>query len=468
MKISKFCTTTIALLATSVSICNAQPSPEWTLYTNMLTTTTKLVDLEGNEVHTWESEYRPGLSVFLLDDGTILRAARDDSLPGPTGGGIGGRIQKIAWDGTLLWDYVAAGEDYRQHHDVLMLPNGNILTILWERYSASEAIAMGRDPNNVADFVYSERIIEVQQTGPTTGEIVWEWCAWDHLIQDFDPKLPNFGNPADHPERININFVPRGGSDADWLHFNGIDYNEELDQLIMSVNAFDEFWIISRAPDSTGDLIYRWGNPMAYNMGTIDDQTLFNQHYPHWIKEGLEGAGNILVYNNGVGRPEGQYSSADEIILPPMNKDGTYMRESGETYGPDSAHWTCDNADGNRFYSPIISSAQRLPNGNTLICEGQPGNFIEVDENCQVQWTYFDGNLQFRATRIEIRDARLRDLLWCATDLAEPYEELNFFDVSAFLGFYSDENLIVDLTNDGELNFFDIAAFLKSYGDGCP
>ncbi len=459
----------VSLIVALIAIpTHAQPLPGWTLYSNMFETAAKLVDLDGQVVHTWDSSFTPGLSFFLLDNGSLLRTARDDSLPGPTGAGIGGRIQIISWDGSLEWNYAAAGPDYRQHHDVLMLPSGNILAIVWERHTAAEAIALGRDPFNVGSFVHSETIIEIKRTGPTTGNIVWEWRAWDHLIQDHDALLPNFGNPADHPERIDINYTPRGGTDSDWLHFNAINYNQELDQLMMSVNAFDEFWIISRAEDSTGELIYRWGNPAAYSMGTIADQRLFNQHYPHWIEDGLPGAGNILVYNNGVGRLDGNYSSADEIVLPPMNKDGSYFRESGETFGPESAIWTCDNVDGQQFYSPIISSAQRLSNGNTFICAGQPGDMFEVNEACQEQWSHFDGSMQFRAARIDIRDTRLRDLLWCAPDLAEPYNTLNFFDVSAFLAAFSALDPIADLNNDSVHNFFDVSAFLAAYGDGCP
>ena len=457
----------IGLLSTQAAIVAAEPSPEWTLYSNMLTTTTKLIDLDGNVVHEWASDFQPGLDVILLDDGSVLRAGRDDSVLGPTGAGAGGRIQKIAWDGTLEWNYVAATADTRQHHDILALSNGNVLAIIWDRHSAAEAIAMGRDPSNVGFQVLSESVIEIQPTGPTTGVIVWEWNAWDHLVQNFDPTLPNFGEPSDHPERIDINYTPRGGQDSDWLHYNAMDYNPELDQLIMSANGWSEFWIVSHAPGASGDLMYRWGNPQAYGMGTSDDQTLFGQHNPHWIPEGLPGAGNILIYNNGVGRPAGEYSSADEIVLP-MNPDGSYHRDSGEAYGPDTVLWTCDNADGDRFYSRIISSAQRLPNGNTLVCVGQAGDFIEVDDSCNVQWAYNDGILQWRAHRVGERDPRVRGLLWCEADLAEPYNQLNFFDVSAFISALGAEDPVADFNNDGQWNFFDVSEFLGAYSAGCP
>ena len=93
---------------------------------------------------------------------------------------------------------------------------------------------------------------------------------------------------------------------------------------------------------------------------------------------------------------------------------------------------------------------------------------FEVNEDCEVQWTHFDGTMQFRAARIDIRDVRLRDLLWCAPDLAEPYDELNFFDVSAFLTAFGNMEPIADINNDGAYNFFDVSAFLAAFGDGCP
>lgn len=454
-------------LAVAVAPSAAAPEPGWTLQARMGTGDTFLTDLDGNVAHTWSSSYAPGLMPYLLENGEIMRPAVDGSIPGPSGAGVGGRIQRIAWDGTVVWDYAEDNPSTRQHHDIEVLPNGNVLILQWDRISAADALAAGRNPALLPGEVWSERIIEVRQTGPTTGEIVWEWRAWDHLIQDFDPGLANFGVVADHPEKINVNYIPRGGNDPDWLHINGMDYNAELDQIVLSINAFDEFWIISKDTADTGEIMYRWGNPAAYQMGTLADQTLFNQHDARWIEEGLRGEGNILVYNNGVGRPSGTFSSVDEIITP-LNPDGTYDRVPGETFGPSSAIWTCENAGGNTFYSPIISGAQRLPNGNTLICVGQPGEFIEVDEFCQIQWTQSPGGLHFRATRIGIRDVRVRDLLWCGADVAEPYDVLNFFDVSAYIAQFVASDPAADLDTNGVLNFFDVSEYIARYNAGCP
>ena len=162
----------------------------------------------------------------------------------------------------------------------------------------------------IRDSINSEQIIEVQPN-LVTGEatVVWEWRAWDHLIQDADAAKPDFGVISEHPERIDINFLEHTSND--WLHFNAVDYNEELDQIIISVHRFSEFWIIdhstttAEAAESTGgvygkggDLLYRWGNPLSYDQGTVDDQKLFRQHNTHWIPDPLADAGKIILFNN--------------------------------------------------------------------------------------------------------------------------------------------------------------------------
>ena len=78
-------------------------------------------------------------------------------------------------------------------------------------------------------------IVEVEPVGATGGSIVWEWHAWDHLVQDFDAGRPNFGVVADHPELVDLNHVANVSSD--WIHANGIDYDPVLDQIVVSVRT---------------------------------------------------------------------------------------------------------------------------------------------------------------------------------------------------------------------------------------
>jgi len=271
--------------------------------------------------------------VWWLGNGTILRTIRVGI--GPSSGGAGGGVQKILWDGTVVWDFRYNTNGVLSHHDVKPLPNGNVLLIAWEAKTRAEAIAAGRNPNNVSNVDFDvDHIIEVQPTGPSTGEIVWEWHVWDHLIQDYDPSKANYGVVEDHPELVDINFVP--SMKSDWMHTNSIDYNQDFDQILISVKNFNEIWVIDHSTTTEeaashfggnsgkgGDILYRWGNPQAYRAGSSSDRKLFAQHDSSWIKSGHPGEGNILIFNNGVGRG---YSSVDEII-PPVNENGKYYLE---------------------------------------------------------------------------------------------------------------------------------------------
>ena len=142
-------------------------------------------------------------------------------------------------------------ETYHQHHDIEPLPNGNILILGWELKTGEEAISKGRDPLLLEDGeLWPEHIVEIEPDGDG-GNIVWEWHLWDHLIQDFDSSLVNYGVVSEHPELMNINYMGPGqnssGGKADWIHANSIDYNEELDQIIISSRALSEFWIIDHS-----------------------------------------------------------------------------------------------------------------------------------------------------------------------------------------------------------------------------
>jgi hypothetical protein len=138
-----------------------------------------------------------------------------------------------------------------------------------------------------------------------------------------------------------------------------------------------------------GDLLYRWGNPQVYDQGTPNDQRLFLQHNTHWIPETLVDAGKILVFNNQAGTPLGQNYSTVNTIDPPVDADGFYTYTGG-AYGPVDPDWTYQAPNPTDFFSPFISGVQRLPNGNTLICEGNSGRFFEIDANENIVWEYMN------------------------------------------------------------------------------
>ena len=401
----------LLLGSAAASGLGATPYPGYNLFAPLGSTNTYLMDNAGAVVHAWASSYRPGNSVYLLEDGSLLRTANFGGT-NLNVGGAGGRVERRDWNGQPIWAFDYSDENVRQHHDVQRLPNGNFLMIAWERKTAAEALAAGRAPGLLAEGeLWPDHLIEVAPTGAVGGAIVWEWHAWDHLVQDLDPAKANYGAVADHPERIDLNYTL--SNQADWLHINSVAYHAELDQIVLSVHNFSEIWIIdhgtttAEAAGAAGDLLYRWGNPEAYGAGDAADRQFFVQHNAHWVPSNCPGAGHIFVFNNGQGRPGGNASTVDEIV-PPLAPDGSYS--NGLPLAPAAPAWTYAASPSTNFYAASISGAQRLPNGNTLVCNGPAGSFFEVAADGEIVWEHQDTGAVFRVTRYGLDYAGLAAL----------------------------------------------------------
>jgi hypothetical protein len=367
-----------------ISITN-DTAAGYTIFAPLMGTGTYLVDNFGREIKRWNSDKLSGATDYLLDDGSLLRC---ESLQNSSfnGGGSGGRVKRTSWDGQVMWTYDYSNTSHCQQHDIEYLPNGNVLLLAWESKTAAEASARGR---TATGNVWMDHVVEVKPSGTSGGEIVWEWHVWDHLVQEKDQSKENYGVVADHAELVDINFSSGMGG-ADWLHTNAVKYNAEFDQILISVVDMSELWIIDHSTTKAesgshtggkygkgGDLLYRFGNPAAYKSGSTSDRLLYGQHGPRWIPKGSPGAGNIVVFNNGT---TSRGSSADEYKLP-VDAGGKYdMKTKPEKV------WTY--APGSSFYSTNLGSAQRLPNGNTLICQGTAGTLWEVTPAKTVVWKY--------------------------------------------------------------------------------
>ncbi len=362
-----------------------------------------LIDNCGEIVHEWadSSNFRPGNIAYIDNEGNLTKGKRDAALAGDHiwAGGGGSIIERRSWDNELIWEFEMNDSLQRIHHDFSVMPNGNVLAIAWELKSEEDAQAAGRDTSTTAqDKLWPDFIFELNGDD---GEIVWEWHAWDHLIQDFDSSKANYGSVYDHPELININYDNTKGH-PDWLHANSIDYNEDLDQIMISVPTFNEIWIIDHSTttqqaaghlggfaDKGGDLLFRWGNPLAHAAGDSSDQKLFYQHDAHWINDFLDDShseyGKIAVFNNRVNENvstahvimpewvdyEWAYSSDDNVFLP---------NDFSKTY----RHPVSDSL----MYSNILSSIQHLPNDNVLLGVGRPGYAFELNSANEVVWEY--------------------------------------------------------------------------------
>ena len=364
----------------------------YTLFSVRGTKKVYLIDPFGRIAHAWHlQDTLPGRALIhanLLDNGSLLVLGKDG-------------VWEVDPRGNILWQYRMSG----LHHDFIKMPNGNVTLLVQGRKTRNEAIAAGANPEFVPkDGIKYDYLVEVRPTGASGGEVVWEWSVWDHLVQDFDPSKPNYGAVSERPELIDINFVLESRGEhplSDWLHTNAIDYNPELDQIMLSPRHFNELWIIDRSATMEesrghsggnggigGDLLYRWGNPRAYEHGDAEDQRLFWQHNTHWIPPGLPGGGNILLFNNGKEFPgyERLYSSIDELV-PPV--DGyRYRRDANSAYPPDGLVWTYAAETPADFYAPFISGTQRLPNGNTLIADGTGGTIFQVTPDGRTVWKY--------------------------------------------------------------------------------
>jgi len=409
----------------------------YTLFSGLAYTSTYLIDNSGLLVNSWESDYVPGNTAYLLENGDLLRSADPGGNTTFLAGGDAGRVERFDWEGNLIWEFDYSDNLKRAHHDIEPLPNGNVLILAWELKSRIEATTAGRD-STFDGVIWPEHIIEVEPQGAAGAVIVWEWHLWDHLIQDFDSTQENFGVVADHPELIDINFANSGI--PDWLHANAVDYNPELDQIMIGIPFFPELWVIDHSTTTEeaaghtggnsgkgGDILYRWGNPAAYDAGTSADQKLFNQHHPHWIEAGLPGAGNILVFNNGRGRLEGDFTSIDEIV-PPVDMNGNYSLTPGMVFGPEDPVWRYTAPNPTDFFASFLSGAQRLENGNTLMCDGAHGIILEVDSMQDSVWLYInpvtgDGPLT-QGDPIPVVNGRNRNLVFRASRYGPDYPGL--------------------------------------------
>ncbi|MAV64689.1 MAG: hypothetical protein CMG00_05815 [Candidatus Marinimicrobia bacterium] len=376
-------------------------------------------------------------------------------------GGVGGQISIYDWNGTLLWNYVIAGRlneitnnnRFQHHHDIEPLPNGNILVIAWEELYQSEWSNFGFSTIQNG-IVWSTAILELKpnlETGQT--EIVWEWYIKDHLVQNVNPSLDNYAeNISDHPELMNPNINTIGGGfggGSDWMHINAIDYNEDLDQIILSSRFMDEIYIIDHSTTTEeaashsggnsnkgGDFLYRWGKPENYGRGNESNHLLGDQHSINWIDKNIEnGGGNLICYVNQL--PTNPSRAAVVEFIPPLMDDGNYYIEDGEPWGPNDYEWIVTATGQNpNFTSSMQGGAFRLPNGNTLISDCDSATIYETDE---------DGNF--------IQNSANQDYLYRINAQNAMIARAQKYSPDYFEG---EAGILGDLNDDGNINVADI------------
>jgi hypothetical protein len=390
---------------------------------------TFLLDMDGRVVHTWPL----GTNPHLLDNGNIVDASKDDPS------GFQG-FQEVDWDGKSVWEYTEKRENYAPHHDWVRILNKQLnapttLYIANKTITYDQAAAAGADPKKVStEGGQMDAIVEVDMA----GNVIWEWCFFDHVVQDIDAAKPNYVGAgmtvADHPGRININ-MPGKPLRRDWLHCNSLDYSAESGHIVIN-SVQGELYVIdhdgtflvgdakasiAKAASAAGDFLYRFGDPARCAQGdppkvlenwdsaSSGHKQMGGSHHASWIPRGLPGAGHIMVFNNGQylyqRTPGSSILEIDPFLDASGHDTGKYVNppDAGyrrETYDKDTHNqprqiskqivWSYRSVNSHGFFSHIGSSGQRLPNGNTFICSDTEGHFFEVTSDGKLVWEYIN------------------------------------------------------------------------------
>ena len=345
---------------------------------------TYLIDMDGNVLHRWDRAGFPakmlnpvltggvkgeiGVQLALVPAGS--KAGQIGLVPGQHGIFRDLTFGYLDWTGKAVWQWgtQAPGGAALQHHDWDLLSNGDTLLL---------ANKVGRLKGFGTRVMLDPVIYEVNKA----GRIVWIWRASNHLDE--------FGFTPAQLKLI------RSGKAADYLHFNDMevlgpnhwaksgDARFAPDNILISSRNANFIAIISR---ETGKIVWRVGPDFAsqgYREGPSAHKVPFKldhfsgQHDAHMIPEGLSGAGNILIFDN---EGEGGYPPAAMPLI-----GGSRVLEFNPVTRMVVWEYTGTKAT---FFSPFISSAQRLPNGNTLIDEGIWGRFFQVTPKGKIVWEY--------------------------------------------------------------------------------
>ena len=290
-----------------------------------------LVDMEGRFVHHWHLPYQGGLQAELLPNGNLLLVQRVLDGPVVDLAGYAGLILELDWDGNEVWRF----EDlYMNGHDYVRMENGNILYTRWVPLAADIAAKQkGGIPGTEREGVMWE---DAFREVTSDGKLVWEWLPHEHIDFDNDILCPLC--PRDLMNYVNsLAILPDGNILTNFRHYN-------------TVTIIDK---------GTGDIVWRWG---AGQLG--------HPHCPLPLDNG-----NILIFDNGYHRPNVAFGFAFSRVL-------EVNRETKEI------EWEYKGENPSAFFSSICGNAQRLPNGNTLVCHSTFGRIFEVTPEKEIVWEF--------------------------------------------------------------------------------
>jgi outer membrane protein assembly factor BamB len=290
-----------------------------------------LIDLHGVVVHEWQLPYAPGQTTYLLPNGNLFYNGK---LPGPHdlfpvwSAYRGGVVLEADPKGNIVWEFQRPDH----HHDASRLRNGGAIVLGLEALEPAFARQLlgGRPGSEHRGTTYQDVIYEVNQS----GEITWTWRAHEHL----------------NPESAVIHAQE---SREHWPMANSV--NELSDgNILVSFRNVSKVAIIERG---SGKILW-----------SLDHPVVAQQHYPHELPNG-----NLLIFDNGSYKSDRSFPHSRVIEVERKTKNIV---------------WQYLDDPPQNFFSPYMSSGQRLPNGNTLITEASFGRIFEVTAEGQVVWEY--------------------------------------------------------------------------------
>ena len=344
---------------------------------------THLIDMDGNEVHRWVEK---GLPSVALDPalvggqkGHVLvqtsQAAGGGTANTPGVPAIFGdkTVGEVDWNDKVVWNWGPASGAARQHHDIRRLPNGNTL-ILYNRIT------------HLPGFTGAKQLDDAVEEVTPAGKVTWNWAIGDHLNElGFTAEELNLLKTSGNTDYLHINNMTPLGPNQ-W--FTAGDQRFNPDNILIDSRNANFIIIIDK---KTGHVVWRLGpdypaltKSFAWSTHKIPrpvDQ-LSGQHDAHLIEPGLPGAGDLLVFDNQgpAGYPSVALSATGGsrvLEIDPVKKQIVWEYSAASSHQPPWA-----------FASSFISSARRLPNGNTLIDEGINGRFIQVTPAGEIVWEY--------------------------------------------------------------------------------
>ncbi len=356
----------------------------YVLYTNFLGTF--LINNCGEIVNSWDITFANN-HVKLLPSGNLLYQTATNLI-------------ELDWDGNTIYDYDLTSFDpsISFDYEVVKKQNGNYLSVIRKIYTNAEMLDLGFDLIEFFPYLI-DGVIEVD---PNTNEVVWEWYLTDHMIQNRYPDLENFADPFENPGKLNIYDIQLGDwDDTESFMINGMSYNDDKEQIILSVRKLGEVIIIDNSTTTEeaagseggrygkgGDAIFRWGNPSNY-IDSNQEQILFYQHDPSWIEYG-EFAGDISIFNNGFLRnTSGAPYSSIEIVRPEVDEDGNFVFDQELGWGPYDPVFRYSEPDTETyFYSDYTSGVKILENENLFVTLGKDAELVEYNKAGDLVWRY--------------------------------------------------------------------------------